>query len=158
MGMIFLRSVSDACSQFHFANGSREHHLHFSEEDLDIQQRISQFTKVEADNLPASLPEWMELVTTALRWLKGKTNTELSTSRLGIVENALSHIRFCRSKNEFLVGIMRGFAPYVAPSARQEFAEQVCGPPSETMYVAPATIAAATLATVVARRTLLDVV
>uniref|UniRef100_A0A183BTS1 Cytoplasmic dynein 2 heavy chain 1 n=1 Tax=Globodera pallida TaxID=36090 RepID=A0A183BTS1_GLOPA len=97
-----------------------------SREDLEVQTLIDRFIYRNEKELPAQFGNWLDKnLVPALNWTIMHQTREFSCSQIGILKNALSLVQNAKSKNQFLVGLLRAFAPFVEPDARRELCQGV---------------------------------
>uniref|UniRef100_A0A914HVR0 Cytoplasmic dynein 2 heavy chain 1 n=1 Tax=Globodera rostochiensis TaxID=31243 RepID=A0A914HVR0_GLORO len=97
-----------------------------SHEDLEVQTLIDRFIYRNEKELPAQFVNWLnQNLVPALNWTIMHQTREFACSQIGILKNALSLVQNAKTKNQFLVGLLRAFAPFVEPDARRELCQGV---------------------------------
>uniref|UniRef100_A0A7E4URM5 Cytoplasmic dynein 2 heavy chain 1 n=1 Tax=Panagrellus redivivus TaxID=6233 RepID=A0A7E4URM5_PANRE len=105
---------------------SRMGMIFLSSEDLDVREVVKRFLTLRKDEGNSSLSDWIdEKLLPAIDWTMEHQTKELPSSKVAILENVLSLIAEAKSKNAFLVGLMRGLVPHTKLDDRQSLVEQV---------------------------------
>lgn len=88
---------------------------------------VRNFLVRHKDTLPIQYVEWVQsALFDAMGWSRGKLAREMmGVGRVAVVKNALSLVRNASTKNQFLLGLLRGLWPYVDTDHRRALMEQV---------------------------------
>ncbi|KAL3101915.1 hypothetical protein niasHS_003324 [Heterodera schachtii] len=97
-----------------------------SHEDLEVQTLIDRFIHQNEKELPVQFGDWLNKnLVPSLEWTVKQRNGALAFSQIGILNNALSLLQNAKSKNQFLVALLRAFAPFVSSDKRSELCQRV---------------------------------
>ena len=99
--------------------------IFLSDEDLDVRRLIERWLSILPPEKQSSLSSWIdELLYRGLK-LVSTFESVVETTLVGTLMNGLSQIRTANSRQEFLVGLIRGFGSNISFPNRVTFAKEV---------------------------------
>ncbi|CAI5438007.1 unnamed protein product [Caenorhabditis angaria] len=106
------------------ATVSRMGMIYISEEDVSPKDVIKSWLASDSDNLHAEMSSWIdEYFWKCLKY--ARSNQLPGITYFALLRNGLTHLRVSKSKTQFLVFLFNGFAPYIVPEKRADFAKSV---------------------------------
>ena len=112
------------CNDLKFASPatvSRCGMIYMSDLSVDVERMLKAWVNRQPEEERARIAGWCDdYFLKAFTWALGNPSV-VSTTKAGILFNALSHLEGARSKTEFLRGLARGFGANMAPETRLEF-------------------------------------
>jgi dynein heavy chain 2 len=112
------------------ATVSRMGMIFMSEEDIDVKAVVASWLVRQPAELQLQLGEWIErFFYRALDYViaQGKDKFVVETTLVGLVKNGLSHLTGIRHRNEFMLGIARGFGGNMLSDRRNALAREIFG-------------------------------
>eukprot|EP01049_Picozoa_sp_SAG25_P002666 SAG25_NODE_143_length_14049_cov_6.050817_1_plen_2680_part_10 len=107
---------------------SRSQIIFLSDHDFDLSVLTTSWLASQSEGMRAQLGDWMEeMFTKAVDWVLGQPAHLVATTRVGLVQNALSQLNGCVARQQFVVSLVRGLAGGLAPTARAEMATWLFG-------------------------------
>lgn len=101
--------------------------IFLSEEDVDVGRVTKTWLKKQPEDMQNKLEGWMvDIFTPALDWiLQRQKHLVIETTKVGIVNNALSYLSGCKSKSEFTYNVIIGLGSNFKYELRKEFVTTV---------------------------------
>lgn len=109
------------------ATVSRLGMIFLSEEDVDVHRITKTWVNKQPEAMQTKLTQWMEdIFFPSLEWaLHKQSKMIVETTKVGIVNNALSYLHDCQSKGQFAFGVIQGLGSNFNYKMRAEFATHV---------------------------------
>lgn len=93
---------------------------------MDELELVRNFVVSNKDILPVQYSEWVQgPLIEAYEWSKGRYTRDMAVCNVAVIKNVLSQVRGASTKNQFLVGLLRGLWPYVDNEHGKPLVEQV---------------------------------
>lgn len=101
--------------------------IFLAEEDVDVQRMTKTWTKKQPEDMQNKLDSWMEeILMPSLDWvLQRQKHLIVETTKVGIVNNALTYLSECKSKAQFTYGVLLGLGGNFKYNVRMDFAKVV---------------------------------
>merc|ERR1719204_182233 len=101
--------------------------IFLSEEDIDVTSLVTSWITAQDAEVQSLLTKWMDTwFYKVLEWSEDREQV-VATTKVGVVTNALSHLRNADNKKLFMIGLMRGFGANLSPNDRTKLASKVSG-------------------------------
>lgn len=101
--------------------------IFLSEKDVDVKKNVSKWVEDQPEDMQAKVTEWIDqLLYKALDWVLEKDSFVVESTMVGTVMNALSKIKGCKNKPDFVVGLVNGMGANLLTSDRKALGRKVC--------------------------------
>lgn len=98
----------------------------FSNEDFSYEDMLESFIRKNSEHLTPNFDLWVsDCLKPAFNWILRNRNEFLNIGFPSIVNNVLSHTSHSKTKNQFLIGMWRGFYPFINSEQHLEFVKMV---------------------------------
>lgn len=103
--------------------------IFLSEEDVDVGRVTKTWLKKQPEDMQNKIEGWMaDIFMPALEWvLQRQKYLVVETTKVGIVNNALTYLNGCTSKSHFAYGCILGLGSNFKYELRKEFMTTVMG-------------------------------
>ena len=107
--------------------------IFLSEEDVDVGRVTKTWLKKQPEDMQNKIEGWMaDIFMPALEWvLQRQKYLVVETTKVGIVNNALTYLNGCTSKSHFAYGCILGLGSNFKYELRKEFMTTVMGQAGE---------------------------
>ncbi|XP_072467338.1 cytoplasmic dynein 2 heavy chain 1 isoform X1 [Notamacropus eugenii] len=105
---------------------SRMGMIFLSDEETDLDSLIKSWLRNQPDKYRTNLENWIgDYFEKALQWVLKQNDYVVETSLVGTVMNGLSHLHGCKSREEFIIGLMRGLGGNLNMKSRLELTKEI---------------------------------
>lgn len=102
---------------------SRSQIIFLSDHDFDLSVLTVSWLESQPESMRTQLRDWMEeCFTKAVDWVLAQPDHLVATTRVGLVQNALSQLNGCVARQQFVVSLVRGLAGGLALAQRAQMA------------------------------------
>lgn len=99
--------------------------IFLSDEDLDVARLVQRWLSTFPQEKRMSMSSWIdELFYKALNFVL-KNESVVDSTLVGTVMNGLSQIKDCKTRQEFICGLIRGIGGNLSPPVRANLAKEI---------------------------------
>jgi len=101
--------------------------IFLSEKDVDVKKNVSKWVEDQPEDMQEKVTGWIDsLLYKALDWVLKRNAFVVESTMVGTVMGALSKIKGCSCKEEFIVGLVNGMGANLSMEDREDLGRAVC--------------------------------
>ena len=101
--------------------------IFLSEKDVDVKKNVAKWVEDQPSDMQDKVSEWIDkLLYKALDWVLERNAFIVETTMVGTVMGALSKIKGCSCKEEFVIGLINGMGANLSMEDREALGHAVC--------------------------------